>query len=647
MYTCVAGAACKFDHPELVEAAPTQGLVALTARDKQGCSIGFIDLEVKGETEEAGSSQASKAYFHSAPSVSGFKHVGTGTVQSAGLELKRGDQLSDLRLKHGKKGDYVVVDGALVACARRAESVYAEYLDGLCDALGDAELRDGAQHALCHGRACAAVWKALAVFGSLVPKIVRVIELLVKQGGGGGTSKRTASSALQHLLLSGVTLPPASPLFGLLCRKGDEDNELRTRFVQAMCSAWPVTPQARRRCFVLLQALGQHHPALASALLSFDMMMKLLSVTLPGGDHISCYHWRELPLKLLPSETVIQSSGAAAQQGAVLSRVLRAGGDYESFDAYMRTYVGLLREDCFAAMSKGLLALRCGTLDERDMRVFTSVSVVAMSPPNVFGGAEGTILELHAQCDVSSRMIMFGSLLALSTDGSFTTDLVWATVAGADELPSQGSRQGPSLRVFAELGGQLNDESDAQLVSKLLRHSGQVMMVESPTFYRAYAPAITVLQGMQLADLPFSDQIIHGMQEDDTGQLLTSSLDASIIFDTAHDADSTTVELPCLKSLPMTEFVLALRQLSVSDAKQTVLQASNLALKTTLDSSQSAAILCAMTRQLTVIQGPPGTGKSFTIVRLLRLLESTSDESSSKGPVLVLTWGTSCSNANP
>ena len=620
----------------------------MTARDKQGCSIGFIDLEVKGETEEAGSSQASKAfYFHSAPSVSGFKHVGTGTVQSAGLELKRGDQLSDLRLEHGKKGDYVVVDGALVACARRAESVYAEYLDGLCDALGDAELRDGAQHALCHGRACAAVWKALAVFGSLVPKIVRVIELLVKQGGGGGTSKRTASSALQHLLLSGVTLPPASPLFGLLCRKGDEDNELRTRFVQAMCSAWPVTPQARRRCFVLLQALGQHHPALASALLSFDMMMKLLSVTLPGGDHISCYHWRELPLKLLPSETVIQSSGAAAQQGAVLSRVLRAGGDYESFDAYMRTYVGLLREDCFAAMSKGLLALRCGTLDERDMRVFTSVSVVAMSPPNVFGGAEGTILELHAQCDVSSRMIMFGSLLALSTDGSFTTDLVWATVAGADELPSQGSRQGPSLRVFAELGGQLNDESDAQLVSKLLRHSGQIMMVESPTFYRAYAPAITVLQGMQLADLPFSNQIIHGMQEDDTGQLLTSSLDASIIFDTAHDADSTTVELPCLKSLPMTEFVLALRQLSVSDAKQTVLQASNLALKTTLDSSQSAAILCAMTRQLTVIQGPPGTGKSFTIVRLLRLLESTLDESSSKGPVLVLTWGTSCSNVNP
>jgi hypothetical protein len=620
----------------------------LTARDKQGCSIGFIDLEVKGETEEVGSSQASKAfYFHSAPSVSGFKHVGTGTVQSAGLELKHGDELSDLRLKHGKKGDYVVVDGALVACARRAESVYAEYLDGLCDALGDAELRDGAQHALCHGRACAAVWKALAVFGSLVPKIVRVIELLVKQGGGGGTSKRTASSALQHLLLSGVTLPPASPLFGLLCRKGDEDNELRTRFVQAMCSAWPVTPQARRRCFVLLQALGQHHPALASALLSFDMMMKLLSVTLPGGDHISCYHWRELPLKLLPSETVIQSSGAAAQQGAVLSRVLRAGGDYESFDAYMRTYVGLLREDCFAAMSKGLLALRCGTLDERDMRVFTSVSVVAMSPPNVFGGAEGTILELHAQCDISSRMIMFGSLLALSTDGSFTADLVWATVAGADELPSQGSRQGPSLRVFAELGGQLNDESDAQLVSKLLRHSGQIMMVESPTFYRAYAPAITVLQGMQLADLPFSDQIIHGMQEDDTGQLLTSSLDASIIFDTAHDADSTTVELPCLKSLPMTEFVLALRQLSVSDAKQTVLQASNLALKTTLDSSQSAAILCAMTRQLTVIQGPPGTGKSFTIVRLLRLLESTSDESSSKGPVLVLTWGTSCSNANP
>ena len=42
-------------------------------------------------------------------------------------------------------------------------------------------------------------------------------------------------------------------------------------------------------------------------------------------------------------------------------------------------------------MRAGLQALRCGKLDERDMCVFTGVSVVGMSPPNVFGGAEGTI----------------------------------------------------------------------------------------------------------------------------------------------------------------------------------------------------------------------------------------------------------------
>ena len=45
---------------------------------------------------------------------------------------------------------------------------------------------------------------------------------------------------------------------------------------------------------------------------------------------------------------------------AVLHRVLRGGGSYGSFERYMETYVGLLRENTFSGMRAGLAALRLG-----------------------------------------------------------------------------------------------------------------------------------------------------------------------------------------------------------------------------------------------------------------------------------------------
>ena len=624
--------------PELVEAAPTQGLVASTAKDKHGCSIGFIDLEVKGQTEEAGSSQASQAfYFHSAPSASGFKHAGTGTVQSAGLELMRGDQLSDLQLTYGKKG-YTVVTGSLVECARRGQQIFADYLTGLLDSLKDSDRCECALHSLGHARACAAVWSALSAHAALVPLVVQVIELLVQGSLGSGSARRAASSALQNVMLSNVTLPPTSPLIGVIQCEGQEP--LRAQLVQALCTAWPLVPLARRRSFMLLQALVRKHPAEAARLLSLEQMMGLLSSTLGSGDQISCYHWRELPLKLLQSEMTSQPGGGGGADGAVLTRVLRNGGDYVTFEAYMETYVGLLREDCFAAMRRGLQALRCGKLDERDMRVFTGVHAVGMSPPNVFGGAEGTILELHARCEVNPKSIMFGSLLALAPHGSFeAADLVWATVAGADELPKRKHE----VRIFAELATQLNDESDAQLVSLLLRYSGAIMMAESPTFYRAYAPAIAVLQSMKPSDLPFSEQIINALEEDEASTVITSTLDASVVFTSTGPA--TSADSQPLECVPMRSFTRTLQLFAEQDSKQLhgrwtgFEHMQDQMLTSSLDRSQAAAIHSAMTRRLTVIQGPPGTGKSYTIVRILRLLDSNRGESDSElGPVLVLTY---------
>ena len=277
-------------------------------------------------------------------------------------------------------------------------------------------------------------------------------------------------------------------------------------------------------------------------------------------------------------------------------------------------------------MRKGLHALRCGKLDQRDMRVFTNVRVVAMSPPNVFGGSDGTVLELHVRSQTQPAELMFGSLVALAPRASFeSADLVWATVSGADEL---SKRQ--ELKIFIELTAGLNDDSDAQLVSLLLRHSCQIAMAESPTFYRAYAPAIAALQAMAPADLPFSEQIVYGRQEQAL-HMLPSTADASFILTSPEGNEGLTV-------MDMTDLIHALGHFAGSESKQLRLR-SSLTLNTTLDRYQSAAILASLTRRLTTIQGPPGTGKSFTILKLLQLLDSINDGSGTeRSPVLIMTF---------
>ena len=151
----------------------------------------------------------------------------------------------------------------------------------------------------------------------------------------------------------------------------------------------------------------------------------------------------------------------------------------------MECFCGLLREDCFSRMRNGLRDLRAGTLDRRDMLVLNGFRVLAMSPPAARGGAEGTVLELAHTKRRDGALPMFGSLLALSHRADFA-DAIWATVAGADN----GGKGGPGLHLFIELTPRLNEEdSDASLLAKLLRHSGDICMAQSPTFYRAYGAA--------------------------------------------------------------------------------------------------------------------------------------------------------------
>jgi hypothetical protein len=59
-----------------------------------------------------------------------------------------------------------------------------------------------------------------------------------------------------------------------------------------------------------------------------------------------------------------------------------------------------------------------------------------------------------------------------------------------------------------------------------------------------------------------------------------------------------------------------------------------LAEHTTLDATQSVALLDALLRSLALIQGPPGTGKSFTGEKLIKVLLANKTQAK-LGPILV------------
>ena len=618
---CKHGVNCRKHHPEPEPeqdlSATFIGIVAQTSADKKGNNIAFVKLLTEAADKQSDQVNRDAFLFLGPASSDGFKLSGS-TVMSAGLPLVRGDQLADLALRSGPSG-FSIRGGFLAEVASgRGEGVFRRYLEGLIAALhGEASTRETALHSLSHDRSCRAAWSGLAMHGQLNRLIVRVLEALVKTSAKSSSSRRFARAALQSIMLSSITLPPSTTVHELVSGAPDQ-RELRGQLVCALLSVWKVAPLARRRIHFLLIALCRAHRDEAASLLGLEQMMDLLSTNLPGGDLLSCYDWRQQPLKLLPSETSDEPGSEA-----ILHRVLAKGGSYDSFDAYMECYVGLLREDCFAGMRKGLKALRCGNLDARDMRVFTGARLVAMSPPNVFGGAEGTVLELTARCETAAREMMFGSLVALAPRGSFETEgLVWATVAGCDVKKKE-------LSIYVELGPTLNEENDAEVVSLLLRHSGSIVIAESPTFYRAYAPAIAALQAMTADDLPFADQIIHGRQEPTRLLYPGATIDASVVFSHADES-----EAAALATMDIPEFTAHLHRLKSTDRKV----APN-GVTTTLDRSQSEALHAAMTGRLTIIQGPPGTGKSYTIVRLLRLLDSISGrEKDETGPTLVLTY---------
>ncbi len=314
--------------------------------------------------------------------------------------------------------------------------------------------------------------------------------------------------------------------------------------------------------------------------------------------------WNELPL--VPSTSELLLTGPL--ESAINLSPVKVKGSYDSPHEYVDTYFRLLRADCFDAIRTGVHDLMKGKLDPRDMNVYHKVGLVGVLASHTEAGVQ---LALRVKpCkpvqDWSmSSNLMFGNLLCLTGSGTFK-DTIWATVANRDEKLLKSKQV-----IIVELCSEGNSKNDADCITSLTKDSGSVLMVESPTYYRAYQPVLKALQTMDLESLPFQEELVN-------------ATDPSLLPD--YVKDTTTVDGSIVyKSLPKecpVDTFLSHQSTSASD--------------TTLDDSQQKAVKLALSARVGVIQGPPGTGKTFIGVQLVQLIRSMSTRPNS--PILILTY---------
>ena len=306
---------------------------------------------------------------------------------------------------------------------------------------------------------------------------------------------------------------------------------------------------------------------------------------------------------------------------------VRRHGPYDSVTQYLDTYVRLLREDCFAALKEGIRNLLANQLDLRDMNVYTNIEFVGLEvqqgSSHVESGGKGLSFALHIKplrANVNwrtSRNLMFGNLLCISTDGKFDRPL-WATVSSNDLLPTKQI-------VLVEPCTEVPGSDIAQFITILKQSSAQAtVMVESPAYYRSYHPILTSLQSADPSFIPFQEEIVKCNSRvviPPDYLSIEEEVDDPVVINASCLARSTTAARR-MSRVPLPDL------LSVLNDPESELS---------VDQSQRQAIAHALTHRISVIQGPPGTGKTYIGVKLIEMLISASSLPKNS-QILVLTY---------
>ena len=544
-------------------------------------TFGFIHHDtIKPKLEACGAD----LYFPVASSLTGH------------FKLDRGDQVS-FYVRDGPQQKLQAFDVRLAQCSVRPVELIEDYIKSLLEKVADSDDLASREHMIV-AITCLPVWECIGHVSNITDNGLKMLLQLLIQLNEKEFLKANAAMVLETLYKTPLFAPSDGRLscyMNDLVRGGstDELSELH-RLIVLMAER---VPKCGRQITEFLK------PVISSEKGSCEKLLYQLlrQFTKGSAGAIENMQWNELPL--VPSVDELVSGRLESYSS--LQRVIEKG-EYPSSDAYIDTYFRLLRVDCFSALAKGVTNLLNGSLDPRDMNVYRGVRLAGVLMMQN-GSCSGLSIGLEVASDQKidwdqSSRLMFGNLLCISVSGTFQ-DPIWATVINRDLLKKQ---QIIVTELCCENNAGLNSES----LLALYFAGPSSVMVESPTYYRAYEPVLRALQNTDTEQIAFKDELVKCQQ---------GTPPTYITAETKFEA----------RIIHMQPFSEKLNAVCYS------MDESSLA-STSLDASQETAIKECLRNRVAIIQGPPGTGKTFVGVKIIELLLSASTPLHS--PILILTY---------
>ena len=420
-------------------------------------------------------------------------------IRVAGFSLMKDDML-EFDLGHKKGKGLVARNPKLIDCRSRDECNIRDFVIKTLDTIMTSS---NASDFILELLGCSAIGRAIGNCRNMSDATIFMIlhlmcELESRCGGNsehfrlflGAFSNteflRQKNSTLSQYLIVCLNKPTAS----------DSNLERVKAFLKMLVR---ILPQKAGRVACIVEPLVSQDKGATDVFL-YDLLHQVAQLT---PQDLSDRMWNKLPLIPSVSELVLDS----ALQGYSDLSPVKQFGPYHSVDEYVDTYFRLLRVDCFDAIRTGVHNLLQGELDLRDMNVYDNVSLEGISPSNTEIGVQ-LALKVKPRRHVGdwsiSSNLMFGNLLSLSAKGTFR-DAIWATVANRDEKLLNTKQV-----IMVELCCEGINTNVSSCISQLARSSGSLLMVESPTYYKAYQPVLRALQNMDLEKLPFSEELVSG-----------------------------------------------------------------------------------------------------------------------------------------
>ena len=513
------------------------------------------------------------------------------------FRLDRGDQVSFFvrESQAQMKADYAD-NVRLVQCSARPVEVIEDYIESVLGKIADSDDVGSREHAIV-SVTCLPVWECIGHVSNITNNGLTMLVKLLLQLNEKEFLKENAAIVLETLHKTSLFAPNgrlSSYMNDLVtCGLTDELSKLH-RLIVLMAQrvpkcGWQITEFVK--------------PLIPNEKGSFEnFLYQLLREFTKGSARATeDMQWNQMPL--VP--TVDELVSGKLESYSSLQRVIEKGA-YPSSESYIDTYFRLLRVDCFSALAKGVTDFLSGKLDSRDMNVYRCVRLAGVQLSHS-GSRSGLSIGLavttpqKVNWDQSSNL-MFGNLLCISASGTFQ-DPIWATVVNRELL-------GKHNIVVVELCCENNAGSNSESLLALWFAGASSVMVESPTYYRAYQPVLRALQNTDTEQLAFKEELINCQQGTGPEYITAETeLGASIIYTE-----------PSLRKLNAMCY-------SVDELSSGV---------TTLDASQEAAIKECLRKRVAIIQGPPGTGKTFVGMKIVELLLSVSTPL--RLPILILTY---------